>query len=149
VIVHLRVGSAADHPSLLRIIDDPEVVFWLFAGGPPQGMFYLEPAVACGAGPVYLAETATQRRVIGGGRLEQDGFSYFVCRHEWGKGYGMQIARQMLSQFSFHRPGRIASLSIRRGNEASIRIVEQLGFRFAGLNGNNPVTLRFVISGIH
>ena len=142
VSVSLRVCSLGDHPELLRIVEEPDVGGWLLAGVRPHAKFYLDPRPGSGAGPLFVAETG--RRIVGGGRIEFEGFSYFVCRNEWGKGYGSRIANLMLAEYRRRHPSAPAVLSIRRDNRASIRIVERLGFRFAGLNGSDPVTLKFV-----
>lgn len=142
--MRLRPADAMDYADLVGILEDMEVAYWLFSGPPPPAICYLEPDESADVGPVYIAETGTEPRPVGGGRLEPQGFSYFVSRPEWGKGYGAQIARLMLTEFRRRRPSERAVLTIRRENRASVRIVERLNFRFAGLSSSNPVMLRFI-----
>jgi len=142
--VRLRVCGPRDYPALLGIVDDPDVAFDLFPGMPPPAMFYVRPDAGSGAGPVFVAESTGDGRVVGGGRIEQGGFSYFVRRTEWRQGYGTRIAELMLIEHRRRHPSRPAVLAVKRENPASIRIVERLGFRFAGLVGRDPVMLKFV-----
>lgn len=143
----MRVINASDWPALLHMIDEPEVAHGLFADGRPQGMFYLQPPQTSGLGPVYVFEDSEDRHPLGGGRIECDGFSYFVARNLWRHGYGHQIARLMLaetlSRHQFIASPRKVMLSISRDNFASIRIAEKLEFRFAGLTGTGPTLLKF------
>lgn len=82
--------------------------------------------------------------LIGGGRLEPDGFSYFVRPDLWRRGFGLAIARSLLLLRQELCPGTASVLSIRRGNLASIRIAEALGYRFAGVADDRAGTLLYL-----
>jgi RimJ/RimL family protein N-acetyltransferase len=79
------------------------------------------------AGPVFLGETQ-----IGGMGIVDGELGYFFARRHWGKGFASEMGRSMVAR-AFHRYDwpEITACVI-RGNGASVRVLEKLGFEHTG-----------------
>lgn len=142
--LRLRPALQKDYVALAGMVENRQVAAGLFDGPPLLARLYLRPDASNGPGPAYAAERQPDGQMIGGGRLEARGFSYFVRHADWGQGHGGRIAALMLAEFQALYPGRPAVLDIRRENRASIRVAERLGFGFEGLALGRSGLLRFV-----
>lgn len=117
-----------DAPGLAEILADRAVRDGLSAmlGGASARVGATDDCLA------WHAARCPEYGLIGGGRVEWGGFSYFVSRTAWAQGFGREIARQMYELACLWHPNEPLALRIRRENLASIRIAETLGFSFAG-----------------
>ena len=81
---------------------------------------------------VALART-DDGHILGSIGLEKNVLSYFVDPQYWGHGYGKFMVQWVLENILRNRPGDCIHASTLRSNLASIRILENAGFRFSGL----------------
>lgn len=70
-------------------------------------------------------------RIVGAISREDGTLSYFIARPEWRRGYGAALVDQYLRQASWPRSPLRARVA--RGNLASRRILQRLGFVECGL----------------
>lgn len=80
----------------------------------------------------YLAVTADER-LVGFARLAYSGvkaakLGYAVAADEWGRGYGADAARTLISYGFKYLDLHRVSAAVGPGNDSSIRLLERLGF---------------------
>ncbi len=73
-------------------------------------------------------------RVLGAGCVAEGTLSYVVAPTDWRRGIGITLARELCAQATRDPRGRSLSAIVFRENRASAALLEQLGFRFAGLS---------------
>ena len=133
----LRALCADDHPHLLALAHDPEVMRYMHEGPPPSaGEVWQRMAIALGQwglrGYGMMAVDDAE------GFVGQIGFChpfdlpeplliYVFGRQGWGKGYATEAVGLILDwMFMAHQPRRILS-RIAPGNVASARVASKLG----------------------
>jgi len=141
--VGVRLASVRDRDEVLKIVERIEVAAQLVLAPRSSGWQYVEIGLRNCRHRLYVAEGQKTDAILGGGRLEPGGFSYFVHPEWWRQGLGLQIARQLLTICCHRLPGETIRLAIRRGNLSSIKIAEALGFRFSGSDALMPHALVF------
>ena len=141
--LQVRVAAPEDEAALLAVVEQAGVAAGLLRDPRADGRAYLHPDPACGQGPVFVA--TRDGLLVGGGRLEAGGISYFVAPSFQGQGLGAVIAGRILLAYArYPAGGNPPQLVVRRENTASVRVAERLGFCFKGLAGRSPATLRYV-----
>lgn len=76
-------------------------------------------------------------RLIGragfGGTDELRGISYLIARPLWGKGLATEISRALVAWHLTNAPHAQLRALVAQGNDASIRVLEKIGFQEAGM----------------
>ncbi|KZM44080.1 hypothetical protein OA90_27060 [Labrenzia sp. OB1] len=141
--IHLRLACNSDRNTVLKIVEHVDVAPTLVLSSNSSGWQYVETGLRNSSQQLYVASMPSFAKIVGGGRLEPGGFSYFVDPEWRQKGLGLEIARKLLAIYSCRVPGETIRLAIRRGNLPSIKIAEALGFQFSGSDTLMPHALMF------
>jgi RimJ/RimL family protein N-acetyltransferase len=135
----LRPTSKSDLEDLSKIIFDPRVHFMLMV----KPGAYLGEILSCvdasncdkdARGFTLSATLLPECRVVAGALLEQDFISYFVHPGFWRRGIGTRFVAMLVSELHRRRGLTEVKASVLRQNVASQRILERVGFKFAGLS---------------
>jgi len=128
-----RSPRASDVDGYMGFVTDYEVVKWTSSWPYPADRDFVASrcvpvdAARGFAGPVFLGN-----QQIGGIGVIDAELGYFFARPHWGRGYASEIGRAVLAR-AFHRydHDQITACVI-RGNPASGRVLEKLGFERTG-----------------
>ncbi len=139
--IRLRPAHPGDREAVLAIVGRPDVSATLILDPASSAQTFVETGLRGSSGALYVY--VRNGEIIGGGKLENASFSYFVHPDFQGRGHGKAIAGRLLSLLLRRCPAGPVLLTIRRDNSASRSIAEYLGFRFAGADGLSPHCLHF------
>ncbi len=101
---------------------------------------------------IWLVCKKDTGKVIGRAGLEQRDFDgrtepdlgYMICPAEQGKGYATEVCRAVLKYANEHLGFSKINCRIQKGNEASVRLAERLGFELSGeMNKAGKSMLRY------
>jgi len=137
--VLLRAATQRDHGWLEALIHEPEVAA-LFntappgAAGPGRRRFI---ALDCGSGdPVGMVA------------LQGSCLSYCVPPPLWGRGYGSGMVRMVIASLAPALGLEWLDACVLRHNARSCRVLENLGFQFAGLTTREWGALRVPMAAL-
>lgn len=127
----------SDHMRLQQILSDSALLESLYpqAIRPPDvsEVFTEWSSKPAGEGDLQLVARSSHGLLRGCVRLELNVLSYFVDPAHWGKGCGRFMMRWVARNVLTQRTGASFQAIVARQNQASIRLLESVGFVFSGM----------------
>ena len=122
--------------ALRKLLGDPRVALPFFGRPATPAMMdrYLLQAQGGGIGEGFLFALGSDDSLLGAASLFGGTLSFFVAPPHWGLGIARTLVARLCTDADGADAGLLLSASIYRENIRSQRIVEAVGFSFAGLH---------------
>jgi RimJ/RimL family protein N-acetyltransferase len=134
----IRACEPDDLQAVLAILSIPEVsqgyLGWRYADDTLRRILLDNQALAHGPRDTVWVVDKSRGHPIGYARLIAGDLSYFIHPHYWRQQVATQLLCYVFSQVLAHQGRACIRSRVFRENTASIKTLEKLGFRFAGLS---------------
>ena len=138
----LRAAEARDREALLDLFSDPQVNAFVGGAEPREHLDELMPSLPGQRTGFFVVELAGEaiglvsfdpRDVERPGHVRDEGgeaeLGYLFLPREWGRGYATEACSAAMAWFRAAAPGEPLVVSTQIANEASLRLIQKLGFQ--------------------